>query len=307
MLILDPLTTLARDLGTGRFDSLRGALGRYAGYVTSGSFLSSSGPLWFVAALLVFSAVYALVRVVGGRAGGPAGRTRGGVRLGAAAEPAPLTPRAAPEPAPLTPRAVHITAVAVMATIAAGSFFTRLAQPVGTSWHNMQLCFFPEYVVLFIVGLWAGRRGFLRALPRQAGMLWLKLAFVIGVPSWFLLLGLGGALSGGEQAFVGGMRWQAAGYAAWEAFFAVSVSIGLLTLYRERANVRTRATGLLADTGFGIYVFHAPILVTVTMLLRPYAVYPLAKAAIAASLAFAVSLGFARIARIVPGLRKVFA
>src|SRR5208283_1561251 len=123
---------------------------------------------------------------------------------------------------------------------------------------------------------------------------WLKLAFIIGVPAWFLLLGLGGALTGGAQAFLGGMHWQAAGYAAWEAFFAVSVSIGLLTLYRERANVRNRATGLLADTCFGIYVFHAPILVTVSMFLRPFTVYPLAKAAIAAALAFAVSLGFAR-------------
>jgi hypothetical protein len=47
--------------------------------------------------------------------------------------------------------------------------------------------------------------------------------------------------------------------------------------------------------------------VTVSMLLRPLTVYPLAKAAIAATLAFAVSLGFARVVRMVPGLRKVFA
>ena len=138
-------------------------------------------------------------------------------------------------------------------------------------------------------------------------MMWLRLAFIIGVPSWFLLLGLGGALAGSEQAFVGGMHWQAAGYAAWEAFFAVSVSIGLLTLYRERANVRNRGTGLLADTCFGIYVFHAPILVAVSMLLRSATVYPLAKAALAATLAFAVSLGLAWVVRRIPGLRKVFA
>jgi glucan biosynthesis protein C len=298
MLILDPVTNLARDLGTGQFVSWPAALGRYPGYVASGSFLGSSGPLWFAVALLAFSAVYAVVRLVGGLAGG-----KTGVRGATSGLPALKT---APDVS-LSPRAVHITAAVVMVTIAAGSFFVRLAQPMGTSWYNMQLCFFPEYVVLFVVGLWAGRRGFLRALPRQAGMTWLKLAFIIGVPSWFLLLGFGGALGGGEQAFLGGMRWQAAGYAAWEAFFAVSVSIGLLTLYREKANVRNRGTGLLADTCFGIYVFHAPILVAVTMVLRAYAVYPLAKAAIAAVIAFAVSLGVAWVVRKVPGLRKVFA
>jgi len=298
MLILDPVTNLARDLGTGQFVSWHAVLGRYPGYIASGSFLGSSGPLWFVVALLAFSSVYAVVRLIAGLAG-----VKAGLPDAAIGQPA-LQGRA---DVPLTPRAVHITATVVMATIAAGSFFVRLVQPVGMSWYNMQLCFFPEYVVLFVVGLWAGRRGFLRALPRQAGMMWLKLAFIIGVPSWFLLLGLGGALSGSEQAFVGGMHWQAAGYAAWEAFFAVSVSIGLLTLYREKANVRNRATGLLADTSFGIYVFHAPILVAASMLLRAFAMYPLVKAVLAASLAFAVSLGFAWVVRKAPGLRKVFA
>jgi glucan biosynthesis protein C len=289
MLVLDPLTTLARDIGTGRFDSVAGALGRYPRYLASGAFLDASGPLWFAVALLGFALVYAL------------GRLAVGVRRGA-------TPssRSEADPAP-SARAVHLTAAILMVTIAAGSFLARLGQPIGTSWHNMQLCFFPEYVVMFVVGLWAGRRGFLRALPREAGMVWLKLAFAVGVPVWFLLLGLGGAFSGNEMAFTGGLHWQAAGYAAWEAFFAVSVSIGLLTLYRERVNVRNRGTGLLAEACFGIYVFHAPILVAVSMVLRTAVIYPLAKAAVAAAIAFALSLGVAWMVRRIPVVGRVFA
>jgi surface polysaccharide O-acyltransferase-like enzyme len=144
-------------------------------------------------------------------------------------------------------------------------------------------------------------------LPRQAGMTWLKLAFIIGVPAWFLLLGLGGALTGNGDAYVGGMHWQAAGYAAWEAFFCVSISIGLVTLYRERANVQNRGTSLLAGTSFGIYTFHAPILVAVSVGLRAFTLYPLAKAVIVAVIAFALSLGFAWVVRKVPGLGRVFA
>jgi glucans biosynthesis protein C len=295
MLLLDPLTTMAREIGTGTFTSLPAALGRYPGYLASGSFLDASGPLWFAVALLAFSLLYAVIRLIGGAIRARTPSTSGMAALATGAQ------------AVLTPRAVHFTAAILMVTIALGSFFARLVQPIGTSWHNMQLCFFPEYIVLFIVGLWAGRRGFLRALPREAGLLWLKLSFAVGVPAWFLLLGLGGALTGGESAFAGGLHWQAAGYAAWEAFFAVSVSIGLLTLYRERVNVRNRGTGLLADSCFGIYVFHAPILVTVSVLLRTAAIYPLAKAALAASAAFAVSLAFTWAVRKVPGLRKVFA
>jgi surface polysaccharide O-acyltransferase-like enzyme len=71
--------------------------------------------------------------------------------------------------------------------------------------------------------------------------------------------------------------------------------------------VRTRGTGLLAATSFGIYTFHAPILVAVSMALRSFALYPLAKAGLAAAIAFALSMGFAWVVRRVPGLGKVFA
>jgi surface polysaccharide O-acyltransferase-like enzyme len=287
MLILDPVTSIIRALGTGQSIPWSSAAGSYAAFVTSGSFLSASGPLWFAVALLVFSLVYAVVRLLAGLLG-----------------PRPLRPRAEIR---VTSRSVHVTAAIMMAVIAAGSFLVRLVQPIGTSWHNMQLCFFPSYIVLFCVGLWAGRQGILGKLPRQAGMMWLKLAFIVGVPAWLLLLGLGGASSGNQQAFLGGLQWQSMGYAAWEAFFCVSVSIGLLTLYREKANVRTKGTGLLADTSFGIYTFHTPILVGASMVLRAVAVYPLGKAAIAAVIAWTVTLVFAWVMRKVPGLGKVFA
>jgi hypothetical protein len=254
--------------------------------VLSGSFLDGSGPLWFAVALLAFSVIYAAARLAAG-----AFRRRTGRATAAT----------------LTPRVVHLAAVVLLVVIAGGSFAVRTVAPIGTSWHNMQLCFFPGYIVLFIMGLWAGRRGFLRALPSRTGLMWLKLAFAIGVPAWLLLLGLGGALSGKEALLFGGMHWQAAGYAAWEAFFCVSVSIGLLTLYRDRVNQGNRGTGLLAYTCFGIYVFHAPILVAVSMLLRTADVYPLLKAAIAAAAAFALSVGVAWLVRKIPGVGRVFA
>ena len=288
MLVLDPITSTIASMGTGQFVSWPAALARYPGYIASGSFLGSTGPLWFAVALLVFSIVYAIAR-------------KGRSLVRGISSPKPR------EELTVSPKAVHAAAAVIMTVIAAGSFLVRLVQPVGTSWYNMQLCFFPSYIVLFFVGLWAGRRGLLAKLPRQAGMVWLRLAFIIGVPAWFLLLGLGGALSGSEQAFVGGMHWQAAGYAAWEAFFCVAVSIGLVTLYREKANVRGRGTALLADTSFGIYTFHAPILVGVSVLLRAFTLYPLAKAVLVAAIAFSVSLGFTWMVRKTPGLRKVFA
>ncbi len=206
-----------------------------------------------------------------------------------------------------TSRAVHVAAVALMAVMAAGSFFVRMAAPIGESWNNMQLCFFPQYILLFAIGLWAGRVGLLQSLPRQAGKLWFKLAFAVGVPAWFLLMGFGGALSGSVDAYGGGWTWQAGAYAAWEAFFCVAVSIGLITLYRERVNVNNRGTKLLSSTSFGIYVFHTPLLVGAAVLLRTATMYPLAKGLIIAVGAWVASLAVAWIVRRIPGIGKLFA
>jgi surface polysaccharide O-acyltransferase-like enzyme len=63
----------------------------------------------------------------------------------------------------------------------------------------------------------------------------------------------------------------------------------------------------LAGTSFGIYTFHTPILVAVSVALRAFTLYPLAKAVIVAGIAFALSLGFAWVVRKVPGLGRVFA
>jgi glucans biosynthesis protein C len=286
MLLLHPLTIIIREASLGQALTWRDIGQWWLSYVGSGTFLSESGPLWFALALLVFSVGYALCRLVLGliHSGG----------------------RHTLPPTPLSPRAVHAGAGALIAVLALGSFLVRLVRPMGTSWYNMQLCFFFQYIALFCVGLWASRSDLLQRIPRRAGRTWLWLAFAIGVPAWLLLLGLGGALTGNEGLYGGGWHWQAAAYAAWEAFFCVSISVGLLTWYREHANVRGRLTGLLSETSFGIYCFHAPVLVGVTVAMRTLALLPLAKALLAAAAAWSLSLAIAWLVRRVPGVGKLF-
>jgi hypothetical protein len=287
MFVIHPVSIFIREAGTGHGMGLQGSLSWYVHFVTSGTFVRESGPLWFAFALLGFSVVYALIRLAADT-----------IRRDRARTVVPVA---------LTPAVVHRAAAALIAVIALGSFAVRLVQPIGTSWYNMQLCFFPQYIVLFGVGLWAGRHGLLLALPRPAGKVWLRLAFAVGVPVWFLLMGFGGALSGNQDAYAGGLRWQAAALAGWEAFFCVSFSIGLLSLYREKVNARTAVTGTLSDTSFGIYVFHTPVLIAASVLMRTVFLYPLAKTLIVGVAAWIVSLAIAFVARRIPGCGRLFA
>jgi glucan biosynthesis protein C len=289
MLLLDPLANIIRTVGTGGGFSWSVFLPRYRDFVLSGSFLSSSGPLWFAVALLVFSVVYAIVRLA-------VDALRGGAPRQAAAGTKPVTGRA-----------VTLAVLALTVLIAIIAFAVRLVQPLGTSVMNMQLGYFASYVVLFVAGLFAARRGLLESIPAKAGRTWFWLAIAIGIPLWAGLLAAGGALDGNQAAFMGGMHWQAAGFALWESFFCVAFSLGLLTLYRERANVANRATRLLNYTGFGTYTFHAPILVSVSVLIASVTMHPLAKALTAAAAAWALSVAFAWVVRKIPGVGKLFA
>jgi len=171
----------------------------------------------------------------------------------------------------------------------------------------MQLGYFSSYIVLFVAGLWAGRNGLLAAIPTKIGRTWLWVSIGVGLPVWMILQGLGGAIEGRQDLFNGGWHWQAAGIAIWESFFCVAFSLGLLTVYRDRVNMKNRLTGLLSYTGFGVYTFHAPILVGVSMLLLTVTLHPLVKALIVASLAWVASTAFAWVVRKIPGIGRIFA
>jgi glucan biosynthesis protein C len=283
MFLLHPLTTLIKGLFLEPPVRAADILTFYKGYVSRLEFFRETGPLWFALALLVFSLVYAALRRLTD--------SFGARRAGEARTAITVTPG---------------LVAGLIAVLAAASFLLRLAQPIGSSWYNMQLCFFPQYVLLFLVGLWSARSGFLEALPWRFGMRWFRLALAAGIPAWIALLVGGGLFSGNLEPFGGGWHWQAAAYALWEAFFCVGVCLGLIVLFRERANTRSRLSGFLADNNFGVYVFHTPILVAVSLALRQAAWHPLAKALSVAVLVLPACFLFAALVRRVPGLRRLF-
>jgi surface polysaccharide O-acyltransferase-like enzyme len=78
-------------------------------------------------------------------------------------------------------------------------------------------------------------------------------------------------------------------------------------LYRERAGAKNRVSGLLSYTAFGAYTFHAPILVGVSILIITETMHPLAKARVAASAAWILSVAFAWVVRKIPVVGRFFA
>ena len=247
----------------------------YLGYLASFRWVGSTGPLWFVQALLLFSLPYAAWRAIR-----PARNTNG-------------TP----------PR--QMTVILAIAATGLAAFSIRLFQPIGTSVANLQLCYFASYIVLFLLGLHAGERRWLDHFPERRGMAWFTVVLSVGIPAWFVIMVAGGATRG-ETLFAGGLTWQSFAYAFWESFVAIGFSLGLIAFFRKYLNTENRLTRLFARNSFGIYMFHAPILITISLVLGSWHGAPLLKFAAVVPLAFIATLALSSLVlRRIPGLRAV--
>jgi glucan biosynthesis protein C len=229
-------------------------LHRYAKYLLRFEFIGSSGPLWFALALLIFSVLYAVVRLVSGRL--PTERPRGGIKPNTA------------------------VIVSLMLVIALPAFLIRTVQPIGTSFLNMQLCYFAQYAVLFIAGTCAYRRDVFSSLDYGAGVRWLMAALTLGFAAWGALMVTGGATRGDMTALNGGFTWQNAAFSLWESFTAVAVDFGLLVLFRDRLNAQGAFVRGLSASAFAVYVFHTPLIIAIALLFRPVGILPILKFAV---------------------------
>jgi fucose 4-O-acetylase-like acetyltransferase len=213
-------------------------------------FLSGTGVMWFTVALFGFSLIYGLVRLIVRR-------------------PALTSDRKQLEPS-LGKAVILILIISVFA------FLIRIVQPIGTSILNMQLCFFASYIVLFIVGIIACRNKLFARISYRTGKRWLISGIALGFLAW-LPLAIVATESGSTAAFDGGLTWQSAGYSLWESFVAVAMSIGLIAVFREKFNHQSKLVKTLSDNSFAVYMFHPLIIVAVTLLLSPIALYPIVK------------------------------
>jgi surface polysaccharide O-acyltransferase-like enzyme len=160
-------------------------------------------------------------------------------------------------------------------------------------------------VVLFAAGIVAARRDVLSGLSYRVGRRWLWLGWLVGVSAWLVLM-RAGMIAGSPAFFFGGLHWQAAGYALWESFFCVAMSVGLLVTFRERHDAQGRLGRFLSENAFAVYVFHPPILVAITVALRGVQAVPLAKLVLAAVLVLPATFGVSHALRRVPALRRLF-
>ncbi len=258
----------------------QGFLSYYLDNITSLHFLTGTGPLWFAVVLLVFSIVYALVRLILGK-----------------------RQRAAPE-TKTKPKGWALGVLVII--IAALAFLIRTVFPMNMSYFNMRLCFFAQYIVFFIVGIRAYRQGWFSKLNYKLGSRLLIWSPLWGTASWGAMMIAFGALTGGDTFLMnGGYTWQSAVYALWESFTAVAMGIGFLTVFREKWNSQDRFIGAMSDSAFAVYVFHTPIILAIMILFGFLQWPPILKFLLMIAICLPVCFAVSYLLKKIPGLKKV--
>jgi peptidoglycan/LPS O-acetylase OafA/YrhL len=83
---------------------------------------------------------------------------------------------------------------------------------------------------------------------------------------------LGGIPADGDLSrYEGGWHPQAFGLALWEQFAGIGLGLGLMSLFHRHLNATGRLAAWLSQRSFAVYVLHAPVLVALTLALRPVA------------------------------------
>lgn len=237
------------------------------------------GVLWFVAALLLFSVLYVVVRLWFDKKPGIV--------------------------KPMPPGGWKI--ILFTTVLALASYFVRWLFPVGWILKpvGFQLGHFAQYVALFALGIIASRGRWLNNVNYQLGKSFAIMALVMIVVLFPVLYAVVTISKSPIETLNGHGNWQSLMYAFWEQFIGIFFIVALLGIARQRWNNQSAFFKKLSRLTFCVYIFHPLVLISLSVLLKPWAVDPAFKLLVVAPGAVVGSFLLAAVLVKVPGVKAI--
>lgn len=192
------------------------------------------GHLWFLGHLLVYAFGYAIVRLIFSR------------------DPSKNAGKA-PVPG-------HWGILIYVIALGIVSSFVRIRFPqdrwvvVVVPW---ELAHVPQYLSMFVLGIFAFRHDWFRKLPDRTGMLWLWIGIAAAGSVYAIsALRMAGLLPSVTVTSTGGKVLFHFIHNIREAFIAVGLSVGLLTWFRKRFNRQGRLMAAMSADSYFVYIIH---------------------------------------------------
>lgn len=239
-----------------------------------------AGPLWFAQALLMFCLGYCAWRA---GFGGPLGKS---VRAAGS-----------------VPTYAKWLLSAIV--VGAASLAIRQFVPTGVNVIGLQLGYFAPYIFLFAIGIAAWRCDWLRQLTWRNARPWI-ITLLIAWPAMPVSILVAMRVFGpGKANFGGGYTWPAIMYAFWDPFVSWGLIAGWLLFARAYMNKPSQFWSWLNRRAYAVYVIHPPVVVGISLLLRPWIAPAILKFAVTGTLACAATWLIADPLVRAPGIRRV--
>ena len=237
----------------------------------------SFGVLWFVLALLMFTLLYVLYKVL-------------------------IDGKISSKPVPGVGRILSFAISVGLIT-----YGVRMVSPVGTVIEPLgfQPGHFPQYIAMFILGIVASRSNWLNSTDLKMGkqMRTIALCLIfIGFPLFFIVRQM---LNYPVEAYNIGGGWQSLWYAVWEQLVGFTIVTALLCIGKARWNGHYAFLTTLSRSTFAVYIFHPLVLIGLSVLAHAWAIEPGIKFLIIGPLAVLVSFLLGLILVRIPGVNKI--
>ncbi len=224
--------------------------------------------MWFVEHLLVYAVLYAALGAVL-RASAPSACAAPRVRLYA-----------------LLLFILALGAVTHLMRISWGFPINRWIRFLG--FIQMEPAHIPQYLSLFVLGIFAQRIGLLESLATPRNMLWFIPALAVYVGTFTL------------HGPVRGTLWEFK-----EALLCVGLCIGFLALFKTLFNWTGRVGRFLSENAYGVYILHMPVVVGLQYAFDPVRTDALTLFVIVSVLAIPGSFLASFLVRLIPGVKRV--
>lgn len=272
-LVLAPVMNyLVYYFGQGHHISFSKYLGGYDDWV-------DFGVLWFAAALLLFDLTYVLWRIN-------------------------FKPKISTD---ITSR-LSVGKIFLFATaLGVVSYLVRIIFPIGWVLKpiGFQLGHFPQYIIMFILGLVVTRNTWIHYLTRKDAKrltIIAILTILLVFPLFYVLLTW---LKFPSGYFSGEGHWPSLLYALWEQLTGLCIMTSLLYFSSEHWYKFYSFEKKLSRSAYAVYIFHPLVVISIALLLKNWTIDPAWKLLVAAPFAVMLSFLLGSILVMIPGIKRI--
>lgn len=215
-------------------------------------FLSSTGPMWFLTVLLLFTLGYTIWTQIS---------KQGSVRVFFDREIQ-------------IPRMILLFLISLVLGFL--TFLIRLSFPVGEVILGIPFAFSLQYTMMFIVGVISYRHKWFEKMEFFQVKKWVAIilaSVLFSVLYIIFIFGLDSDLS----LMAGGLTIHALVYAMVDNIICMGMIFVLIPIFRNKINTQGNIAKELSDNAYNMYLLHAPMLVLVSLIVATMILLPVVK------------------------------